>query len=113
MPAECAGMCTGHGLNAIYSITNVPVLEYIPLVAISISTGVAKHIVSDCSKMSLNSQNIRNECAVYSKSSIVFTAVLQFCPAACKHFRIHSKLTIMVWSYRSHALHLDLQNGNC
>jgi len=99
MLAECAGMCTGHGPNTIYSITNVPVLEYIPLVALSILTGVAKHIVSDCSKMSLNSQNIRNESAVYSKSSIVFTAALQFCPVACKHFRLNSELTIMVWSY--------------
>jgi len=38
MPAECACMRTVHTLNAIYKITNVPVLENITLLAISIST---------------------------------------------------------------------------
>jgi len=38
MPAECTCMHTGHTLNAVYKITNVPVLENTTLLASSIST---------------------------------------------------------------------------
>lgn len=38
MPAQCAWMGTGHTLNAVYKITNVPVFENTRLLAIGIST---------------------------------------------------------------------------
>ena len=39
MPVECACIRTGHTLNAVYKITNVPVLQKTTLLAFSIATG--------------------------------------------------------------------------
>jgi hypothetical protein len=43
MPAECACIRTGHTLNAVYKITNVPVLENTRLLSISSSTVLSRH----------------------------------------------------------------------